>query len=445
MNLYIRTFGCQMNVHDSQRISELMEKHGYAIVSDSRQADVILINTCTVREKAWHKAVSQVGRMCVLKRRRPELVLAAIGCVAQEEGDKWFERMPELDLVVGPDHYARLPELVAEAREGSGPRSIVGFDKGLPENFLTTGRDSHKDRRHPISYLTVMKGCSERCAYCIVPSVRGPERSRPAHDIVSEAEILVGDGVREIMLLGQKVNSYSNDDLTFAGLLERLDRIPGLERIRFTSPHPRHMDSDLIEAYGRLGTLCESIHIPVQSGSDSVLSRMGRRYTADSYREIARALREACPQILISTDLIIGFPGETEADFMQTIQLLEDVRFAGVFSFKYSPRPGTKAARRFQDDVPDEEKRRRLAAAHEVIERLEQEARSAQVGKKLEVLVEGAGRNEGQLTGRARNSQIVNFLAANNATLEQMIGQFVNVEVVRALPHSLQGNLVEGE
>ncbi len=444
MKLHIRTFGCQMNVHDSSRISELMERHGYAIVSDSHQADVILVNTCTVREKAWHKAVSQVGRICVLKRRRPELVVAVIGCVAQEEGDQWFERMPDLDLVVGPDHYAKLPELIAEVREGSGPRSIIGFDKGLPEDFLATSVASHENRRHPISYLTVMKGCSERCAYCIVPTVRGPERSRPASDILSEAEALVAHGVREIMLLGQKVNSYRNEDLTFAGLLERLDRIPGLERIRFTSPHPRHMDSELIEKYGRLGTLCESIHLPVQSGSDSVLSRMGRRYTADNYREIAHALRETCPGILISTDLIVGFPGETEAEFAQTIRLLEDVRFSGVFSFKYSPRPGTKAARRLSDDVPEEEKRRRLAAAHEVIERLEQEARSAQVGKILEVLVEGAGRNEGQLTGRARNSQIVNFLSANNVTLEQMVGQLVNVEVIRALPHSLQGSLVEG-
>ncbi|MCP4604903.1 MAG: tRNA (N6-isopentenyl adenosine(37)-C2)-methylthiotransferase MiaB [Proteobacteria bacterium] len=441
MKLHIKTFGCQMNVHDSSRISELMEQNGYSAALDANQADVIVVNTCSVREKAWHKAVSEVGRMCALKRNRPEIIVAVTGCVAQQEGEKWFERIPNLDLVIGPDHYSKLHELIEHARGDNDLRKAVGFDQGLPADFLSTTDAVQK--RPPSCFVTVMKGCSEKCNYCIVPSVRGPERFRDSRDIICEAKILVKGGAREIMLLGQKVNSYKKDGMSFAGLLEKLDQIPGLERLRFTSPHPRHMDVDLIASFGKLKTLCESVHLPVQSGSSRVLERMGRRYTSEYYRDTVSALRKACPEILISTDLIVGFSGETEDEFNDTLRLLTDVRFSGVFSFKYSPRPGTMAAQ-LPDDVPEQVKRHRLAEVHEVVARIEQEVRSDLVGKKLKVLVDGTGRNAGQLTGRARNNQIVNFISTSSATINEMLGKLVEVEVVRALPHCLEGSLAKG-
>jgi tRNA-2-methylthio-N6-dimethylallyladenosine synthase len=438
MKLYLRTFGCQMNVHDSSRILEILGRSSYELTEDPRQADLIVINTCSVREKAWHKAVSEAGRMCLIKKKNPGLVIAVVGCVAQQQGQKWFAQMPLLDLVVGPDHYGDLAEYVDRVRLERTPRAIVGFDEGLESDFLTTRVPGA--RSEVSAFVTVMKGCSERCHYCIVPTVRGPERFRRADDIVSEVERLVKNGTKEIVLLGQKVNVYSEGQLSFAGLLQRLDRISGLERIRFTSPHPRHMSDELIACFGTLRTLCESIHLPVQSGSDRTLERMGRRYTADFYREVTNKLRAACPEIMISTDFIVGYPGETEADFEETIRLIEDVRFAGVFSFKYSPRPHTVAAE-LTDDVPSEEKARRLARLHDVIGKVECEIKTELVGTHHEVLVEGKGRNPGQLTGRARNSQIINFISTSGAKLssDSDAGQLVAVQVVRVLPHSLEG------
>ena len=438
MKLYLRTFGCQMNVHDSSRISEILGLSNYVLTKDPSQADLVIINTCSVREKAWHKAVSEAGRMCVIKKRNPDLVIAVVGCVAQQEGQKWFKQLPLLDLVVGPDHYGELADYVDRVRRERKPRVIIGFDEGLEGDFLTTTVPG--TRSDATAFVTVMKGCSEKCNYCIVPTVRGPERFRPAGDIVSEVELLVENGTKEIMLLGQKVNVYSEGDLSFAGLLRRLDGISGLERIRFTSPHPRHMTDDLIACFGSMRTLCESIHLPVQSGSEKTLRSMGRRYTADFYREVTDKLKSACPEILISTDFIVGYPGETEADFEETIRLIEDVRFAGVFSFKYSARPQTVAAE-LVDDVTEEEKARRLARLHDVTGNVEREIKQRLVGTNHQVLVEGNGRNPGQLTGRARNNQIINFIPSSGAKLnsEGGVGQLIDVQVVRVLPHSLEG------
>jgi tRNA-2-methylthio-N6-dimethylallyladenosine synthase len=372
----------------------------------------------------------------VIKKKNPDLVIAVVGCVAQQEGKKWFDQIPLLDLVVGPDHYGNLAEYVDRIRLERTPRAIVGFDEGLEGDFLMTRLSG--DKSDVSAFVTVMKGCSERCHYCIVPTVRGPERFRRADDIVSEVRLLVENGTKEIMLLGQKVNAYSEEDLSFAGLLERLDRISGLERIRFTSPHPRHMTDELIACFGRLRTLCESIHLPVQSGSDKTLKHMGRRYTSGFYREVTQKLKAACPGIMISTDFIVGYPGETETDFEETIRLIEDVRFAGVFSFKYSPRPHTVAAT-LTDDVSPEEKARRLARLHAVIGTVEHEIKSNLVGTTHQVLVEGKGRNPGQLTGRARNNQIINFIPLSGAKLNGGVGQLADVQVVRVLPHSLEG------
>ncbi|HUT77421.1 MAG TPA: MiaB/RimO family radical SAM methylthiotransferase, partial [Polyangia bacterium] len=278
------------------------------------------------------------------------------------------------------------------------------------------------------------------CAYCIVPDVRGPERCRPADEIAAEVERLVGQGVREVTLLGQKVNAWKLGGARFVNLLERLDGIAGLARLRFVSPHPRHMEPDLTAAFGRLRTLCEAIHLPLQAGADRVLAAMGRRYTREGYLEAVESLRAACPEIAISTDLIVGYPGETAADFEQTLDLVERVGFTGVFSFKYSPRPGTPAAS-LDDDVPTHEKERRLAAVHEVVRGLEERHRTSLVGSVLEVLVEGAGRMPGQRSGRARGNQIVNFAVPDGTDAVAGRGDLIPVRVARANPHSLEGLL----
>lgn len=437
----MKTFGCQMNFHDSSRIMELMCENGYRATAEWQKADVIILNTCTVREKAWHKAVSEAGRYCSKKDRFPEIVIALTGCVAEQEKEHLVELLPKIDLVAGPDNYLRLPQLIEQVRLTRRAQVVTGFDKGTPGDFLSISMGERQSPRPPSAFVTVMKGCSERCAYCIVPSVRGPERCRPSEDIVTEARTLANQGAKEIILLGQKVNAYSKNGVNFTDLIEKLDAISEIKRIRFTSPHPRHMTPDLIRAFGTTDKLCESLHLPVQSGSDRVLRKMGRRYTASFYREVATALREVRPNMSISTDLIVGFPGETEKDFQETLELVEDVRFSGAFSFKYSPRPGTRAFKRFEDDVSAEEKSKRLAELHEVIERTERELREGLVGQHLEVLIEGAARKEGQLTGRARNNQIVNFVLPDGVIIEQMTGRLRELKVVRALPHCLEGEL----
>jgi tRNA-2-methylthio-N6-dimethylallyladenosine synthase len=437
MKLFVKTFGCQMNVHDSSRIAEIMAGVGYETTGQVKEADLIVINTCSIRDKAQHKGISEIGRLCKkVKQKRPETVVAVAGCVSEQVGEKIFETAPLVDLVVGPDRYPQLPDLVSQARGDTGRLVSTGFDQGLSTDFLPT-TSGQGDR--PVSeFVTIAKGCDERCNYCIVPSVRGPERFRRPREVTSEVTILVDEGVREVTLLGQKVNAYESGGTSFAELLGRLDDIEGLARLRFTSPHPRHMSDELIAAFGQLRTLCEYIHLPVQSGSDRVLKKMGRRYTIGLYKEIVAKLRESCPQILISTDIIVGFPGETETDFQETLDLLEAIRFSGAFSFKFSPRPGTPAAS-LPDEIPQEEKVRRLAAAHEIIDRIEGETRLNMVGKTFEVLVAGHGRNPGQLTGRARNHQIINFLPEKGVKISATRGRLVNVEVTKALPHSLEG------
>jgi tRNA-2-methylthio-N6-dimethylallyladenosine synthase len=441
MRLHIRTFGCQMNVHDSSRMADLLKIHGLESTSEPREADVIIVNTCSVREKAAHKAISETGRMCTYKKDNKNLIVILTGCVAEQEKEKLLKALPALDLVVGPDHYKELPHLIDDVRRERNRLAVTGFDEGAPEDFLSIQGD--EPLSGPIRYLTIMKGCSRHCAYCIVPSVRGKERFRDVDGILKEAEHLVANGAKELILLGQTVNGYRYNKVTFAELLSMLDEIPGLLRLRFTSPHPRHMTDELVESYGKLRTLCESIHLPVQSGSDNVLKAMRRGYTADYVREIGRKLKASHPDFLISTDLIVGFPGETQADFEETIRLYEDVRFSGAFSFKYSPRPGTLAALTMVDDVPLDEKSRRLDALHQVIDRIESETKEALVGRTLEILVEGGAKQQGQITGRARNNQIVNAKLPNNVILDARVGRAVNVEITRALPHCLEGTWPE--
>lgn len=433
--VHIKTFGCQMNVHDTRRLHGIMEAAGYEAADGPADADVLLVNGCTVREKAWHKAISEAGRLRSRKRKRGAVV-GVVGCVAQQEGARLFDLLPGVDLAVAPDHYRLLPALIDELLEDRRPRAVTGFDAGAPEDFL--GAAAERGTARPVSdFVTVMKGCDERCAYCIVPSVRGPERCRPADDVVAEVERLADRGVREVTLLGQKVNAWRGGDARFADLLARIDGIGGLARVRFTSPHPRHMDDELTAAFGGLRTLCESIHLPAQSGSDRVLESMKRRYTMEDYLDSVERLRRACPGIAVSTDLIVGYPGETEEDFARTLELIEQAGFVGVFSFKYSPRPGTAAAL-LPDEVSAQEKGRRLEAVHEVVRRLEDGYRRSLVGSRLEVLVEGAGRMPGQLSGRARNNQIVNFPAPEEVSGAGP-GALLPVLITRANPHSLEG------
>ena len=431
-----------MNVHDSTRIAALLSEHGYVESKTPDAADVIFVNTCSVREKAWHKAVSEAGRMGAIKKNRPDIILILAGCVAEQEKERFFGPVPLIDIVVGPDHYGDLPDLIQKTLDNRKHTVLTGFDKGLPEDFLS----SHPviDQNRPSQFLTIMKGCSQRCTYCIVPSVRGPERDRDVDSILKDAESLVAAGAKELVLLGQKVNGYKKDGITFSRLLSMLNDIDGLERLRFTSPHPMHMSDALIEAFAALNTLCESLHLPVQAGSNDVLARMKRRYTREEYIDVARRLKQAVPGFQISTDLIVGFPGETEAQFEETLTLSETVRFSGAFSFKYSPRPGTVAATQMADDVPETEKSKRLDRLHQVIDRIEGEIKEEMVGQIHEILVEGPAKLPGQLTGRARNNQIINVNIPDSTILKKWIGKLIRVRIEKAMPHSLEGTIKEG-
>jgi len=391
--IHIRTFGCQMNVHDSERMLRLMQEQGWIETSDPGDADLIVVNTCSGREKACQKARSAVGRYRPLKQGDRPPVIAVAGCVARQEGERWLAHCPHVDIVLGPDAVSRLPLRVQQVRDGSPPVVDIEFDEGRPGDFLSLPAAG---RVGPTASLTVMKGCSHRCTFCIVPRVRGPMRHRPAQDVLDEARALVGAGAREVTLLGQTVNAWTADGRDLAWLLGRLDAVDGLERVRYTSPHPIYMTDGLVGAHARLASLCEHVHLPVQSGSDRVLRRMGRRHDRQSYIASARALLEI-PGFSISTDLIVGFPGETEEDFRATLDLVEQVGFDTFFSFKYSPRPGTPATR-WPDDVPEEVKQERLERLHALGQRLTQERFSSDLGQTVEVLVEGPSRSPDYLS-----------------------------------------------
>ncbi len=442
--LYIATFGCQMNVHDSERIVDLLRPHGYEPTADAAGADLVVINTCSVREKAEDKLYGALGSLRLAKQRRPELVVAVAGCVAQQAGEALLDRAPHVDLVLGPDAYAALPHAIDRIEAGGPPEALVEFDVASPA-FLMAGA-ARSER--PSAYVTVMKGCDERCTFCIVPLTRGPERCRPVEEILEEARRWVDAGAREIVLLGQTVNSYHGPGgaLEFAELLSRLDEIPALSRLRYTSPHPRFFTPELIAAHGGLRTLCEHVHLPAQSGSDRVLKRMLRRYRRADYIEAVSALKQVRPDIAITTDLIVGFPGETTADFEETLSLIAEVAFASAFSFKFSPRPGT-AALNLGDEVAPAEKARRLAVLQALQSSVTRRTLDAQIGARVEVLVEGpsvlsrrSGARQAQWTGRTRRNEAVNFETEPGRDVRA--GALVQVEIIGAGPHSLKGRPV---
>jgi tRNA-2-methylthio-N6-dimethylallyladenosine synthase len=439
--LALVTFGCQMNVHDSQRIEELMLAAGYEIVSETDGADVVILNTCSVREKGEQKLRSEAGRL-----KKADVVLVVAGCVAQQEGERLVKDMPFIDVVVGPDNLAELPSLVRDAELGATPAVRTVFDVDDPRFLTNQVREGGVGAS---AYVTVMKGCDERCSFCVVPYTRGPERYRPARDIVREVRALVEGGAREVVLLGQTVNSFIDpeapvdadrdpDESQFPALLRRIaDEAPGLDRLRYTSPHPRHLTASLVRAHAELPVLADHVHMPVQSGSDRMLKRMIRRYTRAEYVTRIDALRAARPALTLTTDIIVGFPGETAADFELTLSLVREVGFTALYGFKYSPRPLTPALR-LDDDVREEEKQTRLLALFEVSEGLTRAHLASMVGARVEVLIEGPSRpGASTRVGRTRRNEIVHL--PGGAGLDA--GAVVVAEVARANKHSLEGRL----
>jgi len=449
----VHTFGCQMNVHDSDRMAVVLCAAGGTAVAAAEDADLVVFNTCSVREKAEQKLRSEVGKLAPMKQARPGMVIAVAGCVAQQEGEKLLQRIRHIDLVVGPDNVAELPALVMEQLAGAPPMARTEFDLATPR-FLTAAPEPG---RAPVTaFVTTMKGCDERCSFCVVPYTRGPERYRPAREVVAEIQSFVEAGSREVLLLGQTVDSFRDpelpppesedpDESQFPHLLRAIAReVPGLARLRYTSPHPRHATASLAKAHAELDVLARHVHLPVQSGSDRILRRMIRRYTRAEYIARARRLmvaRTGAERLTLSTDIIVGFPGETEEDFAQTLSLVSEVGFVSLYGFKYSPRPLTPALR-LKDDVTEEEKSERLARLFALIETQGAAHRETLVGTRHHVLIEGASKSErGDLTrdrvqGRTEHNDIVHIDAPGAGGL---VGHIVEVEISRANKHSLSG------
>ncbi|MEM6375860.1 MAG: tRNA (N6-isopentenyl adenosine(37)-C2)-methylthiotransferase MiaB [Pseudomonadota bacterium] len=433
--LFIKTYGCQMNVYDSERMAEAMGGAGYVETDSPDDADMILLNTCHIREKAAEKVYSELGRFRGLKQAKPDLKIGVAGCVAQAEGAEIMRRQPLVDLVVGPQSYHRLPDLEARAREG-----VKALDTDFPvEDKFEALKKRPKARRAPAAFLTVQEGCDKFCAFCVVPYTRGAEISRPASRVLEEARDLVERGVREITLLGQNVNAYhgagpDGRDWSLARLIWALAEIEGLERIRFTTSHPNDMGEDLIEAHGSCQKLMPYLHLPVQSGSDFILKRMNRKHGAEAYLRLIEKIRAARPDILMSGDFIVGFPEETEADFQATMDLVEAVGYGYAYSFKYSTRPGTPAAERSQ--VPEDVKSERLQRLQALITRQQREVQDAMVGRDVNVLIERPGRLPGQMVGKSEYLHAVHIRDAGLKT-----GDIARVRIVQSGSNSLAGEL----
>ncbi len=431
---YIETFGCQMNVHDSEKVSGVLMARGYRPVASDEQADLILYNTCSIREKAAQKVFSRLGAFKKKYRHSPKII-GVLGCVAQQEGGEIFERAPQVSLVCGSASYSKLPELLEQLETGN--RRVAGLSLDTDECFETelTGREN------PFrAYLTIIEGCDQRCAFCVVPMTRGPERSRPSDKILAECRRLVDEGYTEIQLLGQIVNNWRDSSptrLSFAELLGRVAEVPGARRVRFTTSHPRYFTPDIVEAIDAHPVLCDQIHLPVQSGSDTVLLRMGRHYTRAEYLEKIHCIRSAKRAISISTDIIVGFCEESEKDFEQTLQLLDQVEYDQIFSFKYSPRPKTVAGE-WNDSVPEEEKGRRLAVLQERQRQIQLRRNQELVGREFEVLVESFQPRLQQAVGRTTSNRTLNFSGQ-----PEWVGKYMKVRVTAAGPNSLVGERID--
>ncbi|WP_027272805.1 tRNA (N6-isopentenyl adenosine(37)-C2)-methylthiotransferase MiaB [Leminorella grimontii] len=439
--LYIKTWGCQMNEYDSSKMADLLAStHGYQLTEIAEDADVLLLNTCSIREKAQEKVFHQLGRWKTFKEGKPDLIIGVGGCVASQEGDHIRQRAPFVDVIFGPQTLHRLPEMINRAR---GTRSPV-VDVSFPE-IEKFDRLPEPKAEGPTAFVSIMEGCNKYCTYCVVPYTRGEEVSRPCDDVLFEIAQLAAQGVREVNLLGQNVNAYRGPSFdggicSFAELLRLVASIDGIDRVRFTTSHPIEFTDDIIEVYKDTPELVSFLHLPVQSGSDRILNLMGRTHTALEYKSIIRKLRAARPDIHISSDFIVGFPGETQQDFEQTMKLIADVDFDMSYSFIFSARPGTPAAD-MADDVSEEEKKQRLYILQERINQQAMQYSRRMQGSIQRILVEGTSRKSVmELSGRTENNRVVNFEGTPD-----MVGKFVDVEIVDVYPNSLRGKVVRTE
>ena len=435
-SVFFKTYGCQMNERDTEQVARDLLDRGYVRASSEREADVILLNTCSVRDLAEQKALRKMSNLKALRKRNPSVVLGFLGCMAQRRGKALEQEMKGLDLVVGTQKFHRVADLVGEARAARlGGRPQFLADVGEEAGSEKTIRDHVLSPKQVTAFVSVMQGCDMHCSFCIVPTTRGKERSRPMAEIVTEVRGLVGKGIREVTLLGQIVNMYGRREIpsvrgksAFVQLLEQLQEVDGLERIRFTSPHPRGMKEDLIGCYGRLSKLCEHLHLPVQSGSDRLLKEMGRGYTVEQYKKIIQKVRQACPGVGLTTDVIVGYPGETEEEFQQTYRLMEEVEFDNGFIFRYSPRDGTRAAKSQEPEVAESVKEEWNKALLDLLDRQVAVSAPRRVGTLTEILVEGPSKTkESRLTGRSRQNRPVVFDGS-----ARHLGQLLQVRITES-------------
>ena len=443
--VHIKTYGCQMNERDSEAVAALLRARGYRMVADEDNCDVLLLNTCSVRDAAEQKAIGKAGYLSVRKKKQPDFILGILGCMAQNRGAELLDRLPDVDLIVGTQKFHQVPDYLDNLRAAQAAGTPIGetiVDIAEEAGSQNTIRDHVLEDRQVSAFVSIQQGCNMDCSFCIVPKTRGDERSRPMDEIVRECEQLAERGVREITLLGQIVTSYGRRDYEHTGgitpfvqLLERVNAIPGIGRIRFTSPHPRGFKEDLIAAYGRLEKLCEYVHLPLQSGSNRILKEMNRPYTRERYRQIVDDLRAVRPDMYFSTDVIVGFPGETVEDFAQTRELFETCNYDMAYIFKYSIRTGTPAAS-LADQVPDEVKEARNQTLLKILAANSDRRNALLVGTTQEVLVEGPDKRGLRYTGRTRGNRLVHFAAS-----ERLIGQFVPVKIDRVSTAVLYGEL----
>ena len=445
--VYVETYGCQMNISDGELMEGLLEDHGYEIAADPEDADVILVNTCAIREHAERRVLGRVGQLSGLKRERPDLVIGVTGCMAQRMGETLLEQAPHVDLVMGPDGYRSLPERLAAIEEGRkirpsrsakkrGPQLAV-LDLDLGENY--EGLDQRRASRIS-AWVPVQRGCDHRCTFCIVPYVRGPEKNRKPGEVLREIKEISDSGVTEVTLLGQTVNSYEADGQSFPDLLRSVARVPGIRRVRFTSPHPNDVTTDLLDVMAEETAVCEQLHLPLQAGSDRTLRRMLRRYTVEGFLEKVNLARAVIPDIGLSTDVIVAFPGETHDEFQETLEVMRTVRFDDAYTYRYSPREGTPATRfPAADFVPDGEAQERLQRLIEVHRAIQAEINEAEVGRVEEVLVEKEARDPGQILGRSRRNKVVAFPASPD-----LVGTYLEVRLTGTTGATFVGEREEG-
>lgn len=441
---YIETYGCQMNVSDGELMAGVLETQGYEIVGSPEEADVVLVNTCAIRDHAERRVLGRVGQLQGIRRTRPDLVIGVTGCMAQRMGDELLEKAPWVDLVMGPDGYRTLPEQLQAVEERRTARrhspargvrlSVLSLDPAENYEGLEQRRTSSV-----AAWVPIQRGCDHRCTFCIVPYVRGPEKNRKPAEVLEEVRRIADGGVTEVTLLGQTVNSYGHEDWDFSRLLRQVARVPGIRRVRFTSPHPNDVTPAMVEVMATEPAVCEQLHLPAQSGNDRTLKRMVRRYTIEAFLEKVSMVRQAIPDIALSTDIIVAFPGETEAEFQDTLELMRAVRFDEAYTYRYSPREGTPATRLPAEQfLPDDEAQARLEALIDVARGIQGEINAGEVGRVEEVLVEREARGEGQLLGKTRRGKVVAFPDDPG-----LIGSYVTVELTATTGATFSGRRVE--